>query len=153
MDRQVDEAFRVLGIPADSDRETVASAYRRLARATHPDVSRDPDAAQRFATVSAAYRLVSEVPHLRPHPRLGSEEDAASTYSPLRWAAPPTDLCEPEGLADDWSDPASDPGDVRLLPGVSPFGSGLSWRRPHIVAGPTVFRRAQPDAGRRSGGG
>ena len=153
MDRQVDEALKVLGISADSDRETVTSAYRRLARATHPDVSRDADAAERFATVSAAYRLVSGFPHLGPHPRPGSEEGAASTNSPLRWTAPPTHLCEPGDLADDWSSPASDPGDVRLLPGVSPFGSALWWRRRPIVAGPTVVRRAQPDAGRRSGGG
>ena len=56
------EAFGVLGIPADSDQNAVVHAYRRLARATHPDVSDDPDAAGRFATVAAAYQLVSRDP-------------------------------------------------------------------------------------------
>jgi hypothetical protein len=62
MDRSRAEAFRVLGIPVDSDRDAVARAYRTLARATHPDISDDPDAADRFATVAAAYRLVSRDP-------------------------------------------------------------------------------------------
>ena len=62
MDRRRVEAFGVLGIPADSDRDAVVHAYRSLARATHPDVSDDPDAADRFATVAAAYQLVSKDP-------------------------------------------------------------------------------------------
>jgi hypothetical protein len=62
MDRSRAEAFRVLGIPASSDQDAVVHAYRTLARATHPDLSNDPDAADRFATVAAAYRLVSQGP-------------------------------------------------------------------------------------------
>ena len=62
MDKARVEAFRALGIPADSDRDAVAHAYRRLARATHPDVSSDPGAADRFATIAAAYRLLSADP-------------------------------------------------------------------------------------------
>jgi len=59
MVQRLEEALRVLGIPANSGPEQVAEAYRRLARATHPDVSADPDAAARFATLAAAYRLAS----------------------------------------------------------------------------------------------
>ena len=62
MDSRRVEAFRVLGIPADSDQDAVVHAYRRLARATHPDASEDDDAADRFATVAAAYQLVSNEP-------------------------------------------------------------------------------------------
>jgi hypothetical protein len=62
MDKRRMEAFQVLGIPANSDQATVVHAYRRLARATHPDVSADPEAADRFATLAAAYRLASQPP-------------------------------------------------------------------------------------------
>ena len=62
MDRRRVDAFGVLGIPANSDQDAVVHAYRRLARATHPDVSDHPDAADRFATVAAAYQLVSKAP-------------------------------------------------------------------------------------------
>ena len=60
MVQRLEEAWQILGVPANSDPGQVAEAYRRLARATHPDVSTDPDAAARFATLAWAYRLVSE---------------------------------------------------------------------------------------------
>lgn len=63
------EAFRVLGIPADSDRVAVAHAYRRLALATHPDVSSDPLAAERFVTLTEAYKVAAEAsPATAEHP-------------------------------------------------------------------------------------
>src|SRR3954469_17914863 len=51
------EAWGLLGIPPGIEQATVSRAYRRLARATHPDVSTAADAAQRFADMTAAYRL------------------------------------------------------------------------------------------------
>ena len=59
MDKGRADALKVLGLPADSDADAVAHAYRRLARMTHPDVSADPQAADRFATLAAAYRVAS----------------------------------------------------------------------------------------------
>jgi curved DNA-binding protein CbpA len=56
------EARTILGIPADSAHDEVARAYRRRARATHPDVSADPDAAAQFDAVSTAYRVLSDQP-------------------------------------------------------------------------------------------
>ena len=149
MDRQLDEALKVLAIPVDSDPETVTNAYRRLARATHPDVSPDPDAAVQFATVTAAYRLVSAVPQAALHPRQHSEGRPAATGSFLRSTAPRPNAYEPEDFADHGARPASDPGAARLLLGVSPFGPARSWRRPPIVAGPVVVRRVHPEAGKQ----
>jgi DnaJ domain len=147
MDRQLDEALKVLGIRADSDRATVTSAYRRLARATHPDVSPAPDAAERFATVAAAHRLVSGVPRARPHPGPDAEDGTGPTNAFPGSTAPMSSRGEHEASADDWTSPALDLGGVSLLLRVSPFASVRSWRRPPIVAGPTVVRRAQPGAG------
>lgn len=62
MDSRQMEAFRVLGIPPDSDRDAVVRAYRRLAQANHPDVSNDAEAAERFAAVAAAYQVISHMP-------------------------------------------------------------------------------------------
>jgi hypothetical protein len=53
-------AWAVLGLAADADRDQVTRAYRRLARATHPDVSPSPDAAARFAAIGNAYRRAVE---------------------------------------------------------------------------------------------
>jgi hypothetical protein len=49
-------ALALLGLAEGADREAVIHAYRRLARATHPDRSDAPDAAARFAAIAAAYR-------------------------------------------------------------------------------------------------
>ena len=63
MNRRAVEAFQLLGIPRDSDRDTIAHAYRRLARAVHPDVSAEADAAERFANLAEAYRIATTAPH------------------------------------------------------------------------------------------
>ena len=60
IDPGLEAAWAVLGLAAGADRDQVTSAYRRLARATHPDVSPTPDAAARFAAVANAYRRAVE---------------------------------------------------------------------------------------------
>lgn|SRR6187200_700477 len=60
IDPGLEAALALLGLAAGADRDQVTSAYRRLARATHPDVSSTPDAATRFAAVSNAYRRAVE---------------------------------------------------------------------------------------------
>jgi curved DNA-binding protein CbpA len=54
-------ALTVLGLSDTATAEQITAAYRRLAKTTHPDLNgrTDPDAAVRFAEISAAYqRLV-----------------------------------------------------------------------------------------------
>jgi hypothetical protein len=57
-----DDAYRLLGVPAGADRETVKRAYRRLARALHPDMhagtsdERRRQLERKLADVNTAYR-------------------------------------------------------------------------------------------------
>ena len=57
-------ALRLLGVPLDADTDEVKRAYRRLARALHPDLQPDADEDQRralerrFAEVTAAYEAL-----------------------------------------------------------------------------------------------
>jgi hypothetical protein len=60
IDPDLEAAWALLGLAAGADRDQVTRAYRRLARATHPDVSPAPDAAARFSTVADAYRRAVE---------------------------------------------------------------------------------------------
>ncbi|HYU15493.1 MAG TPA: J domain-containing protein [Candidatus Acidoferrum sp.] len=59
---EAQDAFRLLGVPCGADRETVKRAYRRLARALHPDLHADTSAERRrqlelkLADVNSAYR-------------------------------------------------------------------------------------------------
>jgi hypothetical protein len=66
MNRRAVEAFQLLGIPRDSDRDAIAHAYRRLARAVHPDVSAEADACERFANLAEAYRIATTAPVNHP---------------------------------------------------------------------------------------
>lgn len=58
-------AMRLLGVDDDADAETVKRAYRRLARALHPDLQPEIDAVRRrvlerrFAEATAAYEALS----------------------------------------------------------------------------------------------
>jgi hypothetical protein len=49
-------ALAALGLDPGATRDDIARAYRRLALLTHPDVSGDPLAAQRFTSLTDAYR-------------------------------------------------------------------------------------------------
>jgi len=64
-DLQLLAARRLLGVDEHADREAIKRAYRRLARALHPDLQPDADDARRrtlahrFAEVTAAYEALS----------------------------------------------------------------------------------------------
>jgi curved DNA-binding protein len=57
--------YEVLGVSRDADADELQRAYRRLARANHPDVNRDPAAEERFKEVNEAYHVLSD-PEMRP---------------------------------------------------------------------------------------
>lgn len=52
--------YAVLCVPADVDAAALKSAYRRMARQTHPDVNKEPDAADAFRRVQHAYDVLSD---------------------------------------------------------------------------------------------
>jgi DnaJ-like protein len=96
-DREPDP-YQVLGIGPDATGADIASAYRRLARASHPD-SRpgDPAAAGQFRALSDAYGLLSD-PARRAawdhqHPsrsaRRPHQPAWAGTARPPLWPLPP----------------------------------------------------------------
>jgi molecular chaperone DnaJ len=60
--RVTSDYYEVLGVPHDADPETIKKAFRARARALHPDVSRDPDAPERFRELSEAYAVLSKPP-------------------------------------------------------------------------------------------
>ena len=55
------DLYAVLGVTEDSDRKAISRAYRELARKLHPDTHPDdPDAAERFKEVTAAYDVIGD---------------------------------------------------------------------------------------------
>jgi molecular chaperone DnaJ len=52
--------YDVLGVPRTASEAEIKTAFRRLARELHPDVSEAPDAEERFREVAEAYEVLSK---------------------------------------------------------------------------------------------
>lgn len=52
--------YDVLGVPKEADQATIRKAYKKLARQFHPDLNKDPKAADRFKEISAAYEVLED---------------------------------------------------------------------------------------------
>jgi hypothetical protein len=46
--------YQILGVPRTASQDDIQRAYRKLARANHPDINKDPAAEERFKDVSEA---------------------------------------------------------------------------------------------------
>lgn len=52
--------YEVLGVNKNADEKEIKSAFRRLAKKYHPDVSKEPDAAEKFKEAQEAYAVLSD---------------------------------------------------------------------------------------------
>ena len=52
--------YKILGVNFTATAEEIKKAYRSLARRFHPDTSDEPDAAERFREIQAAYEVLSD---------------------------------------------------------------------------------------------
>jgi molecular chaperone DnaJ len=52
--------YETLGVPKGANQDEIKSAFRRLARQFHPDVSDAPDAEERFKEINEAYAVLSD---------------------------------------------------------------------------------------------
>ncbi|MDQ2085532.1 DnaJ domain-containing protein [Herbivorax sp. ANBcel31] len=50
----------ILGVPYNSDKNKIKSAYRRKAKEYHPDLSKVPNATKRFQEINAAYEFLND---------------------------------------------------------------------------------------------
>jgi hypothetical protein len=60
----ITDLYAILGLTPQATPAQIKSAYRRLARQCHPDVSTSPDANARFVQINDAYHILSD-PHQR----------------------------------------------------------------------------------------
>src|SRR3954465_5607407 len=65
--------YEVLGVSRDAGADELQQAYRRLARANHPDVNRDPGAEERFKEVNDAYHVLSDPELRKRYDRFGDD--------------------------------------------------------------------------------
>jgi molecular chaperone DnaJ len=77
--------YDILGIGRDAAEKEIKSAFRRLARELHPDVSGEPDADERFREVVEAYEVLSK-PEMRDlYDRFGHEGLRTGGFRPTQF--------------------------------------------------------------------
>ncbi|HQY37527.1 MAG TPA: DnaJ domain-containing protein, partial [Pseudomonadota bacterium] len=83
---QFKDYYEILGVPAGADADVIKSAYRRLARKYHPDVSKEKDAENRFKAVNEAYEVLRDAKK-----RAAYDQLRAGGYRPGEEFRPPPD--------------------------------------------------------------
>ena len=88
------DPYATLGLRRGADARQVRDAYRRLARAYHPDRSRDGQATERMQAINRAREILSDPAQRARYAGLPARQSATphwSTRRPSRasWAPPP----------------------------------------------------------------
>ena len=65
--------YEVLGVRRDADADEIQRAFRTLARRHHPDISKEPDAEERFKEINEAYQTPSDPATRSRYDRYGED--------------------------------------------------------------------------------
>lgn len=63
--------YEVLGVSKDASEAEIKSAFRKLAKKYHPDVSKEPDAAEKFKEAQEAYAVLSDAEQRKKYDQFG----------------------------------------------------------------------------------
>jgi curved DNA-binding protein len=79
---QYKDYYAVMGVERGASQEEIKRAYRKLARKYHPDVSKEPDAEERFKEVGEAYEVLKDPEKRAAYDNLGAEAQAGQEFRP-----------------------------------------------------------------------
>lgn len=102
--------YQILGVSRSATPDELKQAFKQLARKHHPDVSKDPQAEERFKEINEAYTVLSD-----PQKREYYDQYGAGGPPPGGFSGQP-----PSGNAGDFSDFFQ-----QLFGGRGPFGGGV----------------------------
>ncbi len=74
--------YAILGVGKKASDDEVKQAYRRLARKYHPDVSKEPQAEEKFKDVQEAYEVLKDSQKRTAYDQLGSNWKAGQDFRP-----------------------------------------------------------------------
>lgn len=74
--------YETLGVKRDATQNEIKSAYRKLARKFHPDVSKETNAEARFKEVGEAYKVLRDPEQRASYDRLGANWKNGQDFQP-----------------------------------------------------------------------
>ncbi|ACL74028.1 DnaJ C-terminal domain-containing protein [Thioalkalivibrio sulfidiphilus] len=130
--------YKLLGVSRTASQDEIKKTYRKLARKYHPDVSKEPNAEERFKEINEAYEVLGDADKRRAYDDLGANWKSGQDFRP------------PPGWEDIFSGGfrGAGPGAGRAGPGFGGGEAGFSDFFESLFGGGA--RRA---GGRRPGGG
>ncbi len=70
-----DDYYDTLGVPKGASKEEIKKAYKRLAKQYHPDLNKEPDAAEKFKKINEAASVLMDDKRRDQYDRFGSAGD------------------------------------------------------------------------------
>jgi curved DNA-binding protein len=77
--------YGVMGVDRKATPEEIKSAYRKLARKYHPDVSKEPGAEEKFKEIGEAYETLKDPQKRAAYDQLGSHSPGQDFRPPPGW--------------------------------------------------------------------
>ena len=74
--------YEILGVHRGASDGEIKKAFRKLARELHPDVSRAPDAQERFREAAQAYEVLSDPERRATYDRFGHDGLRGRGFTP-----------------------------------------------------------------------